>query len=77
MRPGTFRRQARDCAIVFSFGLRLAIQSDHYFFNFGVFRVVAGQTVRLMTRRDVVQIGVLGTSHFDGLADIAVEAVKP
>jgi ABC-type polysaccharide/polyol phosphate transport system ATPase subunit len=77
MRPSAFRRHTRDGTIVFSFALRLAIQSDYYFFNFGVFRVAAGETVRLKTRRDVVQIGVLGTSHFDGLTDIAVETVKP
>jgi ABC-type polysaccharide/polyol phosphate transport system ATPase subunit len=72
MRPERFQRWNRNTRIVFSFGLRLAIQSGHYFFDLGTFRVVNGETVRLRTRRNCVHIVTHHTPEFDGVTDLSI-----
>lgn len=71
MRPEAFRCWALGDRRVFSYAYKLQIQSMHYFIDFGIFRSIHGETVRLRTRRNCVEIVVLNTPYFDGVADIA------
>lgn len=72
MRPNAFERWKRGTHTVFTTSLRLNIQSGSYFLDLGAFLDVGGETYRLKTRRNCIQLWVMHTPHFDGSVDIAV-----
>ena len=71
MRPEAFQTWKGGSRSVFAFSCRLNVQNMSYFFDVGLFRNVLGETVRLKTRRNCIQIFVMNTPHFDGVADLA------